>query len=311
MNSYMKNSIKIWFVALTMSCATEAWSQSDPMFTQYMFNELYINPAYAGSREYLSATALVRQQWMGLDGAPSTQTLSAHKPIFDNKIGAGLTFVNESIGVSKRTQLNANGAYRLMMGKNTLSFGLQVGVASISENLSSLGLLSDNQFATNTGRKIAPTLGFGTYYLTPTWYAGFSIPRLLQNRLDGATGQVDNRINTGDWHYFMTAGSIHSINSEIKIKPAVMLKAVKGAPMELDLNAMCIFRDRLWAGLGYRTGDAINLLVGAQINQQLRAGYSYDYTTSALGNFNSGSHELMIGYDLNFEKDKVVSPRYF
>jgi type IX secretion system PorP/SprF family membrane protein len=109
----------------------------------------------------------------------------------------------------------------------------------------------------------------------------------------------------------MTAGSIHAINAEIKIKPAVMLKAVQGAPMELDINAMGIFRDRLWAGLGYRTGDAVNLLIGAQINQQLRAGYSYDYTTSDLGNFNSGSHELMIGYDFNYQKDKVVSPRYF
>jgi type IX secretion system PorP/SprF family membrane protein len=307
----MKNSISTLWFWLALAITQSAWSQSDPMFTQYMFNELYINPAYAGSREYLSATALVRQQWMGIDGAPSTQTLSAHKPILNNKIGAGLTFVNESIGVSKRTQLNANAAYRLAMGRNHLSFGLQLGMASISENLSSLGLVNDNQFATNTGRKLAPNFGFGTYYLTPTWYAGFSIPRMLQNRLDGSEGELDNRVNLSAWHYFMTAGSIHRINSEIKIKPSLMLKAVKGAPMELDINAMGIFRDRLWAGLGYRTGDAVNLLVGAQINQQLRAGYSYDYTTSDLGNFNSGSHELMIGYDFNYEKDKVVSPRYF
>jgi type IX secretion system PorP/SprF family membrane protein len=307
----MKNSIIILWLWMALAITQSAWSQSDPMFTQYMFNELYINPAYAGSREYLSATALVRQQWVGIDGAPSTQTLSAHKPILNNKIGAGLTFLNESIGVSKRTQINANAAYRLPMGRNHLSFGLQLGMASISENLSSLGLVNDNQFATNTGRKLAPNVGFGTYYLTPKWYAGFSIPRMLQNRLDGSEGELDNRFNLSAWHYFMTAGSIHSINAEIKIKPSLMLKAVQGAPMELDINALGIFRDRLWAGLGYRTGDAVNLLVGAQINQQLRAGYSYDYTTTDLGNFNSGSHELMIGYDFNYEKDKVVSPRYF
>ena len=307
----MKNSIITLWLWMALAITQSAWSQSDPMFTQYMFNELYINPAYAGSREYLSATALVRQQWVGIDGAPSTQTLSAHKPILNNKIGAGLTFLNESIGVSKRTQLNANAAYRLPMGRNHLSFGLQLGMASISENLSSLGLVNDNQFATNTGRKLAPNVGFGTYYLTPKWYAGFSIPRMLQNRLDGSAGELDNRFNLSAWHYFMTAGSIHSINAEIKIKPSIMLKAVQGSPMELDLNALGIFRDRLWAGLGYRTGDAVNLLVGAQINQQLRAGYSYDYTMSDLGNFNSGSHELMIGYDFNYEKDKVVSPRYF
>jgi type IX secretion system PorP/SprF family membrane protein len=307
----MKNSIKILWICLAMACAPEVWSQNDPMFTQYMFNELYINPAYAGSREFLSTTALVRQQWVGLDGAPNNQTLSAHKPIFNNKIGAGLTFLNESIGVSKRTQINANGAYRIQMGKNNLSFGLQLGLAGISENLSSLGLINDNQFATNTGRRLAPNMGFGTYYLTPKWYAGFSIPRLLQNRLDGTSGEVSNRFNMTDWHYFITAGSLHSINSDFKVKPSMMLKAASGAPVELDINAMAIYRDRLWAGLGYRSGDAINVLVGAQINQQLRAGYSYDYATSRLGNFHSGSHELMIGYDFNFQKDKVVSPRYF
>jgi type IX secretion system PorP/SprF family membrane protein len=196
----MKNSIITLWLWMALAITQSAWSQSDPMFTQYMFNELYINPAYAGSREYLSATALVRQQWVGIDGAPSTQTLSAHKPILNNKIGAGLTFLNESIGVSKRTQINANAAYRLPMGRNHLSFGLQLGMASISENLSSLGLVNDNQFATNTGRKLAPNVGFGTYYLTPKWYAGFSIPRMLQNRLDGSEGELDNRFNLSAWH---------------------------------------------------------------------------------------------------------------
>lgn len=307
----MKNAIKILWMGVAMIWSAQGWSQNDPMFTQYMFNELYINPAYAGSREYLSTTTLVRQQWVGLDGAPNTQTLSAHKPLFNNKIGAGITFLNESIGVSKRTQINANGAYRLAMGKNTLSFGLQLGLAGISENLASLGLVNDNQFATNTGRRLAPNMGFGTYYVTPKWYAGFSIPRLLQNRLDGTSGEVNNRFNMSDWHYFITAGSLHTINADFKIKPAVMLKATTGAPMELDINALGIYLDRIWAGLGYRTGDAVNAMIGAQINQQLRAGYSYDYTTSKLGTFHSGSHELMIGYDFNFQKDKVVSPRYF
>jgi type IX secretion system PorP/SprF family membrane protein len=310
-HSNMKKTINILCICLMWASSQTLLGQSDPMFTQYMFNELYINPAYAGSREYLSATALVRQQWVGLDGAPSTQTLSAHKPIFGNRIGAGLTFVNEAIGVSKRTQINANGAYRLPMGKNTLSFGLQLGLASISENLASLGLASDNQFATNTGRRLAPNMGFGTYYVTPKWYVGLSIPRLMQNRLDGSNGEVQNRVYVADWHYFIAAGSLHAINADWKIKPALMMKAVQGAPLQVDVNALGIFRDRIWGGLGFRTGDALSLLLGMQINQQLRAGYSYDYTTTALGNFNSGSHELMLGYDFNFEKDKVVSPRYF
>ncbi|MEN9639321.1 MAG: hypothetical protein RLZZ262_1189 [Bacteroidota bacterium] len=312
---YIMNKIMIIAVVLTsMLFSTDViWSQNDPMFTQYMFNELYINPAYAGSRENISVTGLIREQWVGLDGAPSTQTLSAHAPVFGKRVGVGLTFLNETIGVSKRTGFNLNGSYRIPMDANVLSFGLQLGMNSISENLLDLGLANDNQFQLNTGRQLAPNFGFGTYYLAPKWYVGLSIPRMLQNRLDvtSGTGDVQNKLNVKDWHYFLTAGSIHTLSSDLKLRPAIMLKAVNGAPMELDLSANLLMREFIWAGLAYRTGDAMSLLLGAQLTKQLRLGYSYDLSTSELKDFNSGSHEIMLGYDFSFDKNKIISPRYF
>jgi len=255
----------------------------------------------------------MREQWVGLDGAPSTQTLSAHAPILGKKVGIGLTFLNETIGVSKRTGFNLNGAYRIPMDRNTLSFGLQLGMNSISENLLDLGLASDNQFQLNTGKQLAPNFGFGTYYLAPKWYVGLSIPRMIQNRLDvtSGTGNVQNKLNVQDWHYFLTAGSIHTLTTDVKLKPAIMLKAVNGAPMELDLSCNVLLRDFIWGGLAYRTGDALSFLAGAQLTKQLRLGYSYDFSTSELKDFNSGSHELMLGYDFSFDKNKIISPRYF
>ena len=309
------NKIKVVALALILSLvhSLQIHGQNDPMFTQYMFNEMYINPAYAGSRENVSVTGLMREQWVGLDGAPSTQTLSAHAPILGKKVGIGLTFLNETIGVSKRTGFNLNGAYRIPMDRNTLSFGLQLGMNSISENLLDLGLASDNQFQLNTGKQLAPNFGFGTYYLAPKWYVGLSIPRMIQNRLDvtSGTGNVQNKLNVQDWHYFLTAGSIHSLATDVKLKPAIMLKAVNGAPMELDLSCNVLLRDFIWGGLAYRTGDALSFLAGAQLTKQLRLGYSYDFSTSELKDFNSGSHELMLGYDFSFDKNKIISPRYF
>jgi|JI9StandDraft_2_1071091.scaffolds.fasta_scaffold18362_2 type IX secretion system PorP/SprF family membrane protein len=306
MKKYLAILIALFSVATTKA-------QFDAMFTQYMFNELVINPAYAGSRECLSATALYRQQWVGLDGAPTTITGSIHAPLMQQKLGVGLSFLNESIGVSRRTGVNLNGAYRIKMDANTLSFGLQLGMVSLSENLAQLNLQNDQQFMINSGKKTAPNFGFGAFYTAPKWYVGLSIPRMLKNRLDvsNGTGEVQNTLALDDFHYFITAGSVISIAPSVKLRPNVMLKAVSGAPMQIDLSANALFNEFIWAGLAYRSGDALSLLLGANITKQIRLGYSYDYTLSALQEFNTGSHEIMLGYDFNYSKDKVVTPRYF
>lgn len=300
-------------VALALLSITTSSAQFDPMFTQYMFNELVINPAYAGSRECLSTTALYRQQWVGLDGAPSTLSGSVHAPIMQQKIGVGLSFLNDAIGVSRRTGINLNGAYRIKMNENTLSFGLQLGLVSLSENLSQLNLQTDQQFMINSGKKTAPNFGFGTFYAAPKWYVGVSIPRMMKNRLNvsNGSGEVKNSLNVQDFHYFITTGAVIDIAPSVKLRPNLMMKVVSGAPLQIDLSANALFSDFIWVGLAYRTGDAISMFLGANITKQLRLGYSYDYTLSALQDFNTGSHEIMLGYDFNYSKDKVLTPRYF
>jgi len=312
----MKNIVNIQkscLIVLGMLTCFVSNAQFDPNFTQYMFNEMALNPAYAGSRECLSGTLLYRQQWAGLDGAPATITGTVHSPLMGGKLGAGLNFVNEKIGVTQRTGVSVNGAYRLALDHATLSFGLQLGLMSLSENLAELNLQNDQQFMMNSGKRTAPNLGFGMYYSTSKWYGGLSIPRLIYNRLDVSTGstEVQNSFNVDYFHYYLTGGGVIAINNVIKVRPNAMMKVVKGAPAQLDVNANVLFNDMIWAGLGYRTGDAVNLMVGAYINKQLRIGYSYDYTLSMLQDYNTGSHEIMLGYDLNYSKDKMVSPRYF
>jgi type IX secretion system PorP/SprF family membrane protein len=307
------NFPKSLMLLLSLATCFVSNAQFDPNFTQYMFNEAIINPGYAGSRECLSGTMLYRQQWVGLDGAPTTLTGSIHSPIMGGKLGAGINFVNEKIGVSQRTSVSANGAYRLSLNNATLSFGLQLGLVSLSENLSQLNLQNDQQFMMSSGKKTAPNLGFGMFYSTAKWYGGLSIPRMIYNRIDVATGstEVENSFNVGYFHYYLTGGGVITLNNMIKVRPNMMMKIVQGAPAQLDINANVLFKDFIWTGVGYRTGDAVNVMLGAFINKQLRIGYSYDYTLSMLQDYNTGSHEIMLGYDLNFNKDKMVSPRYF
>jgi type IX secretion system PorP/SprF family membrane protein len=305
---------KIALISAFMLCVIwDTKAQFDPMYTQYMFNEVAINPGYAGSRECLSATALYRHQWVGLDGAPVTITGTVHAPFANQKMGAGITFMNDKIGVTQRTHIGLNGAYSLKLGEGNLRLGLQFGLTTLSQNLAELNLQFDQQFLLNTGKRSAPNFGFGAYYSQSNWYAGLSIPRMMKNSLDVSTGstEVSNKVQPSDFHYYLTAGGVVNLNSFLKMRPNVMVKAVSGAPMQADVNVNFLFADRIWAGAGYRTGDAITLNIGAYVNPQIRIGYAYDDTMSPLQAYNSGTHEIMLGYDLNFVKDRVVNPRYF
>lgn len=318
MKSFQKYILQfkwIYSIVAFLLVSISANAQIEPMFTQYMFNETFINPAYVGSHEYLSATLLYRDQWVGIEGSPKTQTLSVHAPVNDRKIGLGLSFMKESIGVSDKIVVNGSFAYRILMPTGTLAFGVQAGFVNDQENLTSLhtNVSGDNQFSSNVKKYFLPNAGFGVYYKTDRYYAGFSIPRLLENKFNIANSEVvtHNIGNFKIWHYYLAAGYVFDLNSNLKFKPSAMLKALVNAPMEIDLNADVLINDLIWAGLGYRTGDAVSALVGIQLNKNLKIHYSYDYTLTALQTFNNGSHEFSIIYDVSLNKDKIVSPRFF
>lgn len=312
MNKILKTGLLMGFV-LMMSHQSQA--QFEPQFTQYMFNEMFINPAYAGSREQISATMVYRNQWVGLDGAPKTQTASIHGPLMNKKLGLGLTIMNESIGVTKEFSMYANYAYRIQVGSNgAFAMGLQAGFINHQENLSEVIIIeeNDNEFLFNTPRVFLPNAGYGMYYNTPRFYAGISIPRMFYNKVAGnGSSDVTTNFEFKTWHYYFSTGYVFPVSESVKLKPTIMVKAVSGAPLIADITLNALMKDVFWLGFSYRTEDSFAGLAAFQITPQLRIGYSYDYTTTELNNYSNGTHEINIGYDFSFNKKKVVTPRYF
>jgi type IX secretion system PorP/SprF family membrane protein len=309
----MKIFLRTFCVMMLLSAVAQA--QFEPQFTQYMFNEMFINPAYAGSRDQISATMVYRNQWVGLQGAPKTQTASIHGPLMNKKIGIGLSMMNESIGVTHQFSVYGNYAYRIQTGTNgALAMGLQAGIINHQENLSEVitNEQNDNEFLFNTPRVILPNAGFGMYYNTDRFYAGVSIPRMLLNKVAGdGSSDVKSKFSFKTWHYYFTSGYVFFLSETVKMKPTIMVKAVQGAPVVGDFSCNMLLKDVFWIGASYRTEDSFAGIVEFQITPQLRIGYSYDYTTTELNNYSSGTHEVNIGYDFSFNKKKVVTPRYF
>ena len=297
-------------IALFLSLvSTASWAQQQAMYTQYMFNGLAINPAYAGSQDALSITALGRKQWLGFDGAPSTETFSVHSPVGNRKIAWGMLLSHDHIGVTDQYAIYGMYAYRLKLAKGTLASGLQVGVDSYRAGLSKVLVRQsgDDFFAFDDVQGMLPNFGVGLYYSTRRFYSGFSLPRLLTNVYPG-----DNKSRARQYqHWFFTTGYVFDINRDLKLKPNLLVKAVQGAPIEFDINANLLIKETFWVGLSYRSFASISGLVEFQATNQFRFGYAYDYGLTELNRSHGGSHELMLNYQLRFKKTKIVSPRYF
>ena len=287
-----------------------AQAQQRMMFTQYMFNGLAINPAYAGSQDALDLTLLAREQWIGLDGAPSTQTFSAHTSLPNTKASVGLLLTRDQIGVDTQTGVYGVYAYRIKLAKGSLSAGLQGGFDFYRTGFSQVRLENDDDqhFSQGDAQAFLPNFGAGLYYHTKKFYAGFSAPYLLNNLYPNHQETSQARQYR---HWFASAGYVLELNRDLKLKPNVLVKAVQGAPVEVDLNANLLIKETLWVGMSYRSFDALSWLVEFQFTPKLRAGYAYDMTVSPLRQVNNGSHELMLNYRLSFQKSKIITPRYF
>jgi len=304
----MKSISKALFGLALTGFAITAKAQQQPMFTQYMFNGLAINPAYAGSHQALSATAIARAQWVGLDGAPNTQSVSVHAPVPDKHIGLGMMFLRDNIGVTKQNSLYLSYAYRISSPKYNLSFGLQGGFDDYSHNLTDIGIDGDN-FLSGNIKSFRPNIGAGIYFTTERFYAGASLPMLFTSAKNDAS--IRFIYSQLERHYFITAGYVFDLNPALKLKPNLLVKAVDGAPVEFDFNANLLINDVLWVGASYRSMESVDILLELQINNQFRVGYSYDFLTNDLGKVNAGSHELMLNYLFRYSKSRVITPRYF
>ncbi len=307
----LNNQIRLGLIFLAVFFLNKVHAQQQVMFSQYMFNAMAINPGYVGSSEALSITALTRHQWVGIEGAPMTQTLSAHTPIQRKGIAVGGLFLRDQIGVSIQNAAFAYSSYRIkFLNKSTLSMGLGIGFSDYKAINSQVytGSANDPNFLNNDIRGFSPNIGSGLYFSTARFYAGISSPFLLNTFYgdkNSATGIEHVR------HYFVMAGYVFDLSPAVKFKPNSLVKVVEGAPIQVDLNANFLLDDLFWVGLSWRSFDSIDLIFEVQISNNLKMGYAYDMTTTNLRKVNNGTHELMLNYVLGFSKNRVVTPRYF
>ena len=304
----MKIKFTILLILLIISRIS---AQQDPQYTQYMYNTMSVNPAYAGSNDHTIINLLGRAQWVGVDGAPDTQTLSYDTPLGYTGVGLGVNLTNDRIGPASEIFLDINASYTIRTSdEGNLAFGLKLGGRHLNVDWSK-GLIQDRNDKSLQGNinKFLPTIGAGLYYYTDQWYLGAAIPNFI------STDHYDVATNGGDvakerLHLFLISGYVFDLNESIKFKPATLVKAVSGAPLSIDVSANLLFNEKFTTGLAWRWGDSISALLGFQANQSLYIGFAYDLTSSNYSNYNSGTYELMLRYDI-FREQAMKSPRFF
>jgi type IX secretion system PorP/SprF family membrane protein len=290
-------------------------AQNEPTFTHYTFNPLVINPAFAGSKELLTVTAINRARWLKFPGAPKTQNLVAHSILKTKRLGGGLSFLNDSKGPVQFTGAELDLAYRLPLQDGTLSFGLKGGLRFLSSRLQSEVVTveeGDVVFQNDIVFKALPNFGFGMHYALNDFYVGFSIPKLLENNLN--INSI-NGTSSEERNYYLIFGAAFNLNAEksVKLKPSVLVKMTHSTLLQFDSNFLFYFKDKFWIGPMYRSTNDIGLLAGLNVNTQLSFGYAMDWSFgNKTGTYNNGTHEIMLNYDFVFDKKQgVVSPRHF
>lgn len=291
--------------SLVVAATTSLHAQQDPMYSQYMFNGLSVNPAYAGVRGTPSMTALYRNQWVGVEGAPTTFTFSADAPVKNEKMALGLNMVQDKIGISNNFMLNLIYAYHIHFANDgQLSLGLQAGINQFKADYSAVETSMtpgqiDDAFGYST-TSLFPNFGFGAYYYTGKFFVGAGVPKMIKNNLSGEnspTLDFTSYPNRQNRHLFVTTGYAFDLNPDWALKPSMLLKGVHGAPLEVDVNVNVWWKEKLGGGISYRTADAIVAMLQLQVKDEIQFGYAYDMTTSRFAGTNSGSHELMLRYE--------------
>lgn len=305
--------IKKYSSSLLLLFTTYMAAQQDPQYTQYMYNTLVINPGYTGSTGGLEANLLHRSQWVGIDGAPRTQSFSIHSPyskLYDH-VGIGLSVVNDRIGPSDEVYVDGNFSYTILTGaEGKLSFGLKAGARVLNTDWSRGRYYQEGDplLNTNINNKIAPAIGAGMYYYTDNWYAGISVPNFVRTNI---YDDIQESIVSDRLHYYIITGYVFKLSDNLIFKPAVMGKIVNGAPITVDASANFLLQETVTLGAAYRWNDAVSALAGVQITENIFVAYSYDYSVTELNKYNNGSHEIMLRFQLLPKSNRIKSPRFF
>ncbi|WP_026729664.1 PorP/SprF family type IX secretion system membrane protein [Flavobacterium denitrificans] len=307
----MIQNIKKIFTIVTMLSVTAVFAQQDPQYTQYMYNTLTVNSAYAGSLGHLTINGLYRTQWVGLDGAPTTQSFTLDTPVAKN-VGLGLSIVNEEIGPSEEQYIDANFSYTIKSGNtHKLSFGIKGGGRVVNIDWTKGSHRDpDVEFRENVTNKFLPVVGAGMYWHGERDYIGIAVPNFLTKERYNYDDIADDLVNER-MHLYLIGGIVFDLSAHTKFKPAVLVKYVAGAPIIADFSANFMFNNVFTLGASYRTSDSVSALASLQIAPQFMVGYAYDYTTTELQNYNSGTHEIVLRFELISRKNGLKSPRFF
>jgi type IX secretion system PorP/SprF family membrane protein len=285
------------------------YAQQDAQFTQYMYNTINVNPAYAGSRGALSMFALYRTQWVGLDGAPVTSTVSMNTPLNESNLGLGISLINDKIGPTTENTISADLSYTIPTSDTwNLSFGIKATANLFDLDPSKLNPVNAADPSLQNYSTFSPNIGAGVYWHSDNAYLGFSIPNFIEtNRYDDNEVAIfRERIS-----YYLIGGLVFDLSDTIKFKPAILTKMVTGAPLQVDVSANFMFFDKFMLGASYRWSAALSAMVGFQVSDGLYVGYGYDRETTNLNNYNSGSHEIFLRYELFKNNNKITTPRFF
>lgn len=311
----LKSNYSVALLIVLLICsANTGWAQSESQYTQYMYNTTIINPAYAGSRDVLSIFGGHRNQWIGLDGAPVTNTVSLHTPLSEgSKIGLGFSFLNDQIGPSDENSISADFSYTIDAGQDSkIAFGLKGTANLLNVDFTKLNINdpTDPRFLENIDNRFSPNVGAGVYWYSDRFYAGLSVPNFLQTKRyqgDSESVVVDKM------HFYLMGGYVFDLTPDIKFKPAILTKMVGGSPLQVDVSANFMLYDKFMVGGAWRWSAAMSALVGFQVSDRIFIGYAYDAEATRLANYNSGSHEILLRFELlDLSKiDKIISPRFF
>ena len=298
----------IFFFVLVLTSMLN-YAQQDAQFTQYMYNTININPAYAGSRGALSVFALHRTQWVGLDGAPVTNTVSMNTPFNESNLGLGISIINDKIGPTQENTISADISYSIPTSENfKLAFGMKATANLFSLDINKLNPVDTDPSLQNFNNKFTPNIGAGIYFHSNKAYVGFSIPNFIEtNRYNANEVAIfKEKIN-----YYLIGGYVFDLTSDIQFKPTGLVKMVQGAPIQIDISGNLMFMEKLTIGIAYRWSAALSGMVGFQISDGLHIGYGYDLETTHLDQYNSGSHEIFLRYELFKNNTRMTTPRFF
>jgi len=308
--------VKKTTIILLFLLAYKSYAQQDPLFTQYIYNKLAFNPGYAGSGDQFSMDLLSRFQWTGIQGAPRTISFTAHTPLRNQHIGLGLYTYRDELGPSVDYGAMAAFSYRVIFSTTKLCFGIQAGFKYMDIDWGLLNpkdpgdILLNNQV---TNRAV-PDLDFGVYYYGSHFYIGLSAKHLLQNQIIVSSAAPDDETSFTKLfrNYYAMAGGAVPISDNLVFMPSLLIKYMQDVPLQADINACFLFNNIMTLGASYRTGNAIGLIIEVNVAKGLSIGYSYDIWFNTLKNYNTGSHEIRIGYEFDlFNKNRMLTPRYF